>query len=164
MGATAVAEDVTVAGRGAGRGGEGLPEPGVLVGGVVGDEVDDHLQPQAVGLGGQRVEVVEGAEARVDVPVVGDVVAAVGEFGGVERAEPQGVHTQCGEVVQPPGDASQVTEPVTVGVGEAAGVDLVDDGLAPPVRVPGGEVGKVGAIGIRVGHAAVSLMAIVTWG
>ena len=144
--AAAVAEDVAVAGRRAGAGGERLLEPDVLVGGVVGDEVDDHLQAEAVGLGGQGVEVVEGAQAGVDVPVVGDVVAAVGEFGGVEGAQPQGVHAQRGEVVRRRVMPSQVAEAVAVGVGEAAGVDLVDDGLPPPVGVPGGEVGGRGGV------------------
>ena len=37
------------------------------------------------------VEVVERAQARVDVAVVGDVVAAVGERGGIERAQPDRV-------------------------------------------------------------------------
>ena len=37
----------------------------------------------------------------------------------------------------------QVAEPVTVGVGEATRVDLVDDGLPPPVGV---------RLGIRLSH------------
>ncbi len=145
----AVPEDVPVAGRGAGSGAQRLLEPDVLVGGVVRDDVDDHLQTQPVGLADQRVEVVEGAEARVDVTRVGDVVAAVGQLGRVEGAQPQGVHAQRREVRQAAGDAAQVTEAVTVGVGEAAGVDLVDDGLPPPVGVTGGEVGRGVGGGVR---------------
>lgn len=139
--AAAVAEDVAGAGGGAGSGGEGLLEPHVPVRAVVGDQIDDELEPEAVGLGCQRVEVVEGAQAGIDVPVVGDVIAAVGEFARIEGAQPQGVDAEGGEVGEALGDALQVPEAVTVGVGEAAGVDLVDDGLSPPVGVLGGEVG-----------------------
>ncbi len=96
-----------------------------------------------MGLGDHRVEVVERAEARVDVTVVGDVVAAVGEFGRVERAEPERVDAERGEVAEALGDALEVPESVAVGVGETARIDLVDDGLPPPVRVTGGQVGHV---------------------
>lgn len=136
-----VPEDVPLAGGRAGPGGERLLEPYVLVGAVVGDEVDDDLQAETVGLGDHGVEVVEGAQAGVDVPVVGDVVAAVCQLGRIERAQPQGVDAEAAQMCEPLGDASDVTEPVAVGVAEASGVDLVDDSLPPPVRVPGREVG-----------------------
>ena len=55
-------------------GGQRLLEPLVLVGGVVGHQVDDDLEPQGVGLLQQRVGVGEAAEQRVDVDVVGHVV------------------------------------------------------------------------------------------
>ncbi len=45
--------------------------------GVVGDEVDDDADASRVGAGDELVEVGEGAEERVDVDVVGDVVAGV---------------------------------------------------------------------------------------
>ena len=53
-------------------------EPGVLVRGVVGDEVDDHPEPEGVGLGDHGVGVGQGPEAGIDVAVVGHVVAGVG--------------------------------------------------------------------------------------
>jgi len=52
---------------------------------VVGHEVDDHLEAQLVRAAEHRIEVVEGAEERIDVAVVGDVVAGVGLRGGEER-------------------------------------------------------------------------------
>src|SRR5690606_23227740 len=149
----AVPEDVPVAGRGAGAGPQRLLEPDVLVGGVVGDDVDDHLQAEPVGLGDQRVEVVERAQARVDVARVGDVVAAVGELRGVERAQPEGVDTQRGEVGEARGDAGQVAQSVAVRVGEAARIHLVDDRLPPPVGVAGREVG--GDVAGGAGHGGV---------
>ncbi len=54
-----------------------VDEPRVLVGGVVGDPVDDHLEPEGVGLLDQLVELLQGAEEGVDVAVVADVVAEV---------------------------------------------------------------------------------------
>ena len=118
-----------------GRCGQGLLEPGVLVGGVVGDDVDDDLDAAGVGIVGEVVEVGQGAEPGVDAAVVADVVAAVGERGGVERRQPDGVDPEVGQVAQPAADTGEVADAVAVGVGEAAWVDLVDNGRAPPVRV-----------------------------
>jgi len=100
---------------------------------VVGHDVDDDADPRVVQGGRERVEVVEGAEARVDVAVVVDVVATIGQRGGVERAQPHRVDAQAGQVIDAGENAAEVADPVAVGVGEAARVDLVDDGLAVPV-------------------------------
>src|SRR5690606_37902358 len=89
-------------------------------------------QAPPVGLGEQVVDVGEGAEQRVDRPVVGDVVAAVGHRRGVERAQPDRVDPQLDQVVEPGGHARQVAHAVAVGVGEAPGIDLVDHGLTRP--------------------------------
>ena len=63
----------------------GLQEPGVPVGGVVGDQVDDQAQAALVGGGQKTIEVAEVAEQRIDPAVVGHVVAEVGQGRRVER-------------------------------------------------------------------------------
>ncbi len=150
VGTGALAEDVPLARGGAATGGQGLLEPRVLVGGVVRHDVDDDADAVRVQLRDQLVHVGQGPQPRVDVAVVGDVVAPVGEVGGVEGAEPDGIHPQFGEVRNPRGDAGDVTEAVAVRVGEAAGIHLVDHGLAPPV----GGVGEVAGVqgGCDGGH------------
>ena len=76
-------------------------EPRVLVGGVVGHEVEQHAQPAVVRGGHERVEVGERAEARVDRRVVGDVVAEVLHRRAVDRRQPDGVDAEPHEVVEP---------------------------------------------------------------
>ncbi len=113
-------------------------EPRVLGRRVVRHQVDDHLEPERVGPREQVVGVLQRAEARVDVAVVGHVVPGVVLRRGVERRDPQGVDTEAAQVGEARGDAGQVTEAVAVGVGEAADVDLVEDGVAPPRPCPAG--------------------------
>ena len=147
-----VAEQVAGAlGRARAGGQRGL-EPDVLVGGVVGHQVDDHAQAEAVRALEHRVEVGERAEQRVDVAVVGHVVAGVGLRGPVERREPHGVDAELGQVVQARGHAGQVADAVAGRVGERARVDLVDHGIPPPLAV--GRAGGVhqGAQGSGVGR------------
>ena len=90
----AVAEEVAGALGAARAGGQRGLEPLVLVGGVVGHQVDDHPQAELVGLRDQRVGVGERAEERVDVAVVGDVVAVVVLRRGVERRDPERVDAE----------------------------------------------------------------------
>jgi hypothetical protein len=105
----------------------------VLVRGVVGDEVDQHPQSERVGVGDEPLRVGQRAEGRVDAAVVGHVVARVDLGRRVERVEPDGVDAEVAQVGQARADAGQVPDAVTIAVGEAADVDLVGDGLAPPL-------------------------------
>ena len=109
-----------------------LLEPRVLGGGVVDHEV--HHEPHAalVDRGEQRVEVRERAEHRLDVLVVGDVVAVVVLRRGVDGREPDHVDAERAQVVEPVGDPLEVADAVAVGVRERARVDLVDDRRLPP--------------------------------
>ena len=105
------------------------------VGGVIGDDVEQDPQAQLVRLADQRLRLVEVAEHRLDVSVVGHVVAGVGHRRRVPGVDPQRVDAEIGEVGQPSAQARDVAGAVAVAVGEAADVDLVDDRLAPPLGV-----------------------------
>jgi len=65
----------------------GGPELGVLVGGVVRHQVDDHAQARGMGLQQQAVEVLERAEQRIDGAVIRDIVAGVGLRRAVEGGQ-----------------------------------------------------------------------------
>jgi hypothetical protein len=101
---------------------------------VVGHEVDGDPDAVRVGVRDQVVHGVEVAPCRVDAAVVGDVVAVVDHRGGVDGAEPQRVDAEQLQVAQAATDPLQVAEPVAVGVGEAGHVDLVEDGVPPPLH------------------------------
>ena len=133
--AQAVSEDVPVTRGGSGLRRQRLLEPDVSVGGVVRHDVHDHLHTGLMRGGGHRVEVIHGAQPRVHVTVVDDVVAAVGQLGRIERREPDGVHAQFLQVRDTVGHTGDVAQTVAVHVLEAARVDLVDHRLFPPVRM-----------------------------
>jgi hypothetical protein len=52
-------------------------KPWVLVGCVVGDEVEQNLEPAPMGLHQKVIEVRQRAEASIDIAIVGDVVAEI---------------------------------------------------------------------------------------
>jgi len=109
-----------------------LAEPGVLDRGVAEDQVEQDAEPPLARSLDELVEVLERAQLRVDRGVVRDVVPEVGQRRGVDRRKPEGVHAEPGEVVEPLGDPAEVADAVPVGVLEGAGIDLVDDCVAPP--------------------------------
>ncbi|KAG0751314.1 hypothetical protein G6F24_014436 [Rhizopus arrhizus] len=107
-----------------------LAEPGVLDRGVAQHLVDHHLQAQAMGLGQQAIKVVQAAEQRIDVAVVGDVIAEIGHRRLEERRDPDRVHAQRGEVVQALDDAWQVADPIAVGI--ECDIDSPPPGMRDP--------------------------------
>ena len=135
VGALARPEPEAVAQRRVGTPVQRLDEPQVAVRHVVGDDVDDRADPERQGLGDEPLGLGERAEQRVDVAVVGDVVAAVGERRHVPRGEPDGVDPEVAQVAEPRAHAGEIADAVAVGVGEAARIDLVDEGVAPPLAL-----------------------------
>ena len=121
----------------------------MLVGGVVDDEVEDEPHVALLDAVEECVEVGHGAELGHDFLVVADVVAVVGVWGVVVGREPDDVDAELLEVVEAAGDAGDVADAVSVGVLEAAGVDLVDDSFLPPALgvAVGGGLGGLGVDG-----------------
>ena len=107
----------------------------MLVRRVVDHEVGHDPDPPAVGFAEKRLEVGHRAVAGGDVVVVGDVVAVVAERRRVERQQPQAVHAQVLDVVEPLRQAAEVADPVAVGVLERSHQDLVEHGGLEPVRL-----------------------------
>src|SRR3712207_4635321 len=83
-------------------------------------------------------QVAVAAQARVDAVEVGDVVAVVALGGRVEGHQPQAGDAEVGQVVDPLGQALEVTAPVAVPVEVGLDVEAVDDSRLPP------DVGGVG--------------------
>ena len=95
-----IAPDVIVAPRRARRGAPRALEPGVLVRGVVDHQLGDDAQPAPVRLANKALEIGHAAIGRVDVLVVGDVVAVVAQRRGVEREQPQRRDTEILQIIE----------------------------------------------------------------
>ncbi len=133
VGAPAVAEDEQVPLGAARRRRKCLLEQRVLGRAVVRHQVDDHPDVMAPARRAPGRRSRRGCRACGSTSsVVADVVAAVVQRRGVERGQPDGVHAQAGQVLKAARKARQVADPVAVGVGEAARVDLVHHRGRPP--------------------------------
>ncbi len=125
-------------------------EPGMLVAGVIQDQVEDDSKAAPMRLRDQPVEVGAGPEEWVDRAVIADVVAEIESRRRVDRRQPDGIDAQASgpQVIEVVDDSRQVADAVAIAVGEAARVDLVDDAALPPIvaearRVHDGRVAGV---------------------
>ena len=92
----------------------------------------------------KRLEVAQRAVVRVDVGVVGDVVAVVAQRRGIERQQPDRGDAEVLQVVELRGQAAEVADAVAVAVEEGPDVDLVDDRVLVPERIGGRRSGPSG--------------------
>ena len=88
-----------------------------------------------MGLLQERPEVAQRPVGRVDLAVVGDVVAVVAQRRGIEGQQPQRGDPELLEVVELVDQAAEVADAVAVAVVERPHVELVDDRVLVPVRL-----------------------------
>ena len=135
-----VAPDVEVALRRAPRRATRRLEPGMLVGGVIDDQLGDDPDPALVRLAQERAEVAQRAVARVDPLVVRDVVPVVTQRRRVEGQQPEAGDAEPLEVVELLREPGEVADAVRGRVAEGPHVRLVDDRVFVPERVAVGFV------------------------
>jgi hypothetical protein len=104
----------------------------MLIGGVIGDEIDDDLQVVAVRIINQLPRVSQGAEQRLDADVAADVITTVLHRRRVPRSDQDPVYAQIPQIRHAGPQSGYVPDAVPVAVGEATQVDLVHDRAAPP--------------------------------
>ena len=99
---------------------------------MVEHKVHDDPDVPLAGFRDQCLHVLHGAVGRIDVVVVGNVIAVVRLGGDVARGQPDSTHAETFQMVQLGGDAVEVPDAVAVGILEAFYIDFVGDGLLPP--------------------------------
>src|SRR5471032_3509822 len=115
----------------------------MLVGGVVDHQFGDDPQAALVGFGNKPLGIGHGPVVAVHATVLGNVIAVVAAWRGVERQEPDGVHAQVGDVIELGDQPGKITDAVVVGVEIGFDVNLINHRVLVPERVfdKGGSLG-----------------------
>ena len=124
------------------RGRSGFDEPRVFDRRVVDDEIHDDTHAELVSASDEPIEGVQIPEERINVSIVGDIVAVVCLRGSVDRGDPHDIDAEVSQIVQALMNPLQITVTVTVRVLERTRVDLVEDGILPPGRDAGARRGE----------------------
>jgi len=111
-----VIPDVECPLTGTGWGAAGGLEPGMLVGAVVDHQLGDDLEVAGVGRMDEGAEVSQGAVIGMDVLIVGNIVAIIAQGRGIKGHEPQRVHPQFLEIVQPLDQTPEITDAILAAV------------------------------------------------
>lgn len=109
-------------------------EPGMLIGGVVDDELDDDADIALVGGVDEGSEILHRPIIGANIAVVGDVVAVVASRRRKERQKPDGIDAEGCDMIELLVQAGEVADPVAIGVVERLDVQLVDDRILVPER------------------------------
>ncbi len=113
----------------------------MVLGGVRQHEIDQDLEAEVVRPLDEAVEVIEGAEYRVDVAMFADIVPEIEHRRGKERRDPYNGDAERRDVRQAVYDTREIAYPVVVPVLKGSRIYLEDDGPAPPVRIDRGRRG-----------------------
>src|SRR5258708_1631822 len=76
-----------------------LLEPGMLIGGMIRHKIQNDLEVTLVGLLKQGVQVRQGAEERINIGVIGNVIAKIRHGRRVDEREPESVNAEPVQIV-----------------------------------------------------------------
>ena len=111
----------------------GLAEPLVLIGAVIYHQIHHDGHAALFALGDQALHVLHGAEAGVDIVIVGNIIPLIRHRRTVHRRKPENFHTQLLQLVQLADDAGDIADPVAVGIAKALRIDLIGGFALPPL-------------------------------
>src|SRR3954471_13285192 len=130
-----IAPDIPIAGIGRRPAPACTLKPGMLIRGVVDDQLGDHPQLSPLGLLHEAAKVLHRAEIGIDVTVVRNVITVVAPRRWIEWQQPQGGDPEILEIVQLAGEAGEISDTVAVAVGKRLDVKLINDGVFEPELV-----------------------------
>ena len=77
----------------------GRLKPRMLRRGVLNDQLDDDPQPQLAGAGNQLNHIGDGAESRIRLQMIADVIAIILQRGKIKRGQPENRRPEATNVV-----------------------------------------------------------------
>src|SRR4051794_13016508 len=104
----------------------------MLIGGVVGDEIENEFDAVRMQRVPDTLEIIHRAVARIDGAEIRDVVAEILIGTGVDRRQPYGADTEPFQIVDPLQQTGKIAVAVAIAVLKGNGGNFVDDSLAPP--------------------------------
>ena len=102
---------------------------------MIDNQLSDHAQPAFVRFGQKRAEIVKRSVVRINVVVIGDVVAVIAQWRRIKRQEPDRGNPEFLEIIQFLDQAAKIANPIAVAVVKSFDVQLVDDRVFVPKRI-----------------------------
>jgi len=107
-------------------------KPGMFVGCMVQDKIEDYLEGELMGLLYQELGIAQGAEQGVDVAIISNVISEIHHRGNEYGIEPDSIDTKALDIIQPADDALQVSDSIMIAVLKASWIYLIHNAILPP--------------------------------
>ena len=110
-----------------------LQEPGMLVRAVVQYQIHDDADSSLFALRNQLVHVSQVSENRINILVIGNVIAIVVLRGAEYGRQPDSVNAKLLQIGKLPDNSLEIADAVCVAVVKASGINLINYRLLPPL-------------------------------
>src|SRR5213080_3107708 len=101
---------------------------------MIRDIIQEDFELAPMGLGHELLKVFQGTEEGIDIRIVRDIIAKISHGGRKDRRQPECIDPQPLQVIEATGNASQITNAITITVHERARIDMIDHAALPPQR------------------------------
>src|SRR5688572_17453604 len=115
--------------------GAGFDEPLVQMRGMVEDKIDDDANAAVMCAFQEALKVIERAILGSNVGIVRDIIIYIELRRWEMRRQPDCVNAEVSEVIQTLGHADEIADAITIAVGKAARVDLIEHRRLPPLQI-----------------------------
>ena len=105
----------------------------MLAGRVIHYEIHDDANAALLSIFFQAIEIGERPVHRIDIFVVGYVVAEIDLWRGITGREPDGIDAETLQIIHFRIDADEVANAVAIAVHKTARIDFVKHGVLPPL-------------------------------
>ena len=100
--------------------------------GVLDQQLNNDLHPQLPRLFNKGDDIVELAEAGIDLQMIAYVIAFIEKRGEVKRGDPDNRRAHPADVAQLRGDPGDVATAIAVKIVKQGGINLVNNGACMP--------------------------------
>src|SRR3982750_4442141 len=102
---------------------------------MINDQLGDDPQSALMRGVEKRLKIFERSVVRVDIEIIGDVVAVVAQWRWIKGQEPDGVNAELLKIIELLDQPAKIADAVAVAVMECFDVQLINDRVFVPKRI-----------------------------
>ena len=106
-----------------------------MIGGMINDQLGDDPQSALMRGVEKRLKIFERSVVRVDVEIIGDVVAVVAQWRWIKGQEPDGGDAELLEIIEFLDQPPKIANPIAVAVMKCFDMQLINDRVFVPKRI-----------------------------
>ena len=107
-------------------------KPLMLIGSMVYHQIHHNPDSPLMGFRQHLIKILHRSELIHNIPVIADIIPIVIIGRLIYRRQPNHIHPQILQIIQPAGNPLQIPDSIPVAVHKASGINLINHRLFPP--------------------------------